>query len=65
MAEILKPLVGKKVTVYTLVGGGQDRQDVGTLEQVEGNWLQIRKGDSDVLFFPVANVRLVKPFEPL
>lgn len=63
--ELLKSLIGKKVTVYSLQGGGQERQDVGVLEASEGLLLQIRKGENEVLIFTLPNVRLIKPFEAL
>lgn len=63
--ELLHPLIGKKVTVFSLQGAGQERQDVGVLEAAAGNFLQIRKNEHDVLFFPLSHIRLIKPFEPL
>ena len=62
--ELLRPLIGKKVTVFTLTGTG-DKQDVGLLEELDSGWLRLRKGEHDVMFFPIHQIRLVKPFEPL
>ncbi|MDX2064903.1 MAG: hypothetical protein SFX74_04080 [Fimbriimonadaceae bacterium] len=62
--DLLKPLIGRKVTVYTVLGGGTERQEVGVLEAAQDGWLQIRKGE-DLMFYSTSSIRLVKPFEPL
>ena len=59
--ELLSKLAGKKVTVYSLQGGAE-RQDVGTLTEVDLPFFRIVKADGEVLYFSVHLVRLVKPF---
>jgi hypothetical protein len=63
--ELLLPLIGKKITIFSLQGAGQERQDVGVLEAAQGEFVQIRKSDHEVLFFSINQIRLIKPFEPL
>jgi len=62
--DLLAELIGKKVTVHSIQGDAE-RQDVGTLEAVQGNWLRLRKSGNEVLFFGVVHIRLVKPFDPM
>lgn len=57
-------LIGRKVTVYSRLGE-TEKQDVGIVEIVEGDWIRLKKSDGDTLFFSIANVRMLKPFEPL
>jgi hypothetical protein len=61
--QLLNDLVGRKVTVYS-VQGQQERQDVGVLENTDGQWLRLRKSDAEVLYFGLHFVRQIKPFEP-
>lgn len=63
--ELLQPLIGKKITVVTVLGGGQEKQEVGTLEAAAGDWLQLRKGEHEVHIYPLSHIRMIKPFEPL
>jgi hypothetical protein len=60
----LSVIKGKKVTVYSNMGS-TEKQDVGILEAVEDGWIRIKKADGDTMFFPLFNVRMVKPFEQL
>jgi ferredoxin-fold anticodon binding domain-containing protein len=62
--ELLSEIKGKKVTVHSLQGE-TERQDVGVLEDVQGQWLKLRKSNSEVLFFCIYHLRLIKPFDPL
>ncbi len=62
--EIVSELAGRKVTVFT-EQGEQERQDVGTLERVEGNWIKMRKDSGEVLYFSALKTRLIKPFDPV
>lgn len=59
--NLLEELVGKKVSVYSIQATGE-RQDVGVLEAFDTHYLKIRKGESEVLFFSVYQIRLVKLF---
>jgi hypothetical protein len=61
--QLLVPLIGKKVTVFT-VQADTERQDIGILEAAEGNFVVIRKSDHEVLYFSLSRLRLIKPFEP-
>jgi len=61
--QLLSELVGRKVTVFSKQGE-TERQDVGTLEAAEGHWFKLRKAESDVMYFCVYQIRLLKPFEP-
>lgn len=58
----MESLVGKKVIIYS-EAAGQERQDVGVLEGIEPIWLRLRKSDTEVLYFCVYQVRVVKPFD--
>lgn len=58
---IVEEFIGKKVSVYSNQPGAE-RQDVGILEAVDATWLKIRKTETEVLFFSVHQVRLVKLF---
>jgi len=57
-------LIGKKVTVYSRLGD-TEKQDVGVLETVEGDWIRLRKAEGETMFFTIVNVRMIKPFEQL
>jgi len=61
MSSVLQDLIGKKVSVYSNQPGAE-RQDVGVLEAADDHWLRIRKSDTEVLYFSVVLVRLIKPF---
>jgi len=61
MSSVLQDLIGKKVSVYSNQPGAE-RQDVGVLEAADSQWLRIRKSDTEVLYFSVVLVRLIKPF---
>jgi hypothetical protein len=54
-------LIGKKVTVYS-EAADQERQDIGILQLVEGDWLKIHKENGDTLYFNFSRVRMIKPF---
>ena len=62
--NILSVLIGRKVTVYSRQGD-TERQDVGVLEAAEDGWVRIKKSDGETLFFAPANIRILKPFDPL
>ncbi len=62
--SLVSVLIGKKVTVYSRLGD-TEKQDVGMLEAVEGDWIRLRKADGETMFFTTVNVRMIKPFEPL
>ncbi|RYX86213.1 hypothetical protein EON83_03045 [bacterium] len=60
MNDILKDLVGKHVEVRSRAGDGGFR-DEGRLVDYDERWIKLDKGAGEVLYFPIANVRLVKP----
>jgi hypothetical protein len=61
MNSVLQELIGKKVSVYSNQPGAE-RQDVGILEAVEGNWIKVKKSDTESVYFSVFLVRMIKPF---
>ncbi|WP_309717775.1 hypothetical protein [Armatimonas sp.] len=60
--SILQELVGRKVTVYSMAD--TERQDVGILQAADEHVLKIKKTETEVLYFNIVRVRLVKPFDP-
>ncbi len=55
-------LLGKKVVVFSDSANGE-RQDIGVLEAADGQWLRLRKSGSELLYFCLYSVRVVKPFD--
>jgi hypothetical protein len=62
--SLINVLIGKKVTVYSRQGE-VEKQDVGLLEEVDANWIRLKKADGETFFFTIYNLRTIKPFEPL
>lgn len=62
MGDVLRELVGRKVTAFTDSGAAEAR-DVGILEGYDAQWIKLRKGESEVLYLNVARTRLIKPFD--
>ena len=60
--SVLQELIGRKVTVYS-IANDLERQDVGVLEAVDAQFVKIRKSDTESMFFSLARVRLIKPFD--
>lgn len=60
MSGILKTMVGRKVSVFTM-GQGTIRDD-GVIRNVDDQCLVLEKGQ-DTLVFVVANIRLIKVIE--
>lgn len=58
---MLNELVGKKITVYSK--GDTERQDVGVLVAFDSQFIKLKKTDSETVFFNLALVRAVKPFD--
>jgi hypothetical protein len=61
MNSILQEQVGKKVSVYSNQPGAE-RQDVGILEGYDDHFVKVRKSESEVIYFGIAQIRLIKPF---
>ena len=59
--SVLQEQVGKKVSVYSNQPGAE-RQDVGILESVDDTWVKIRKSETEIIYFCVYQIRLVKTF---
>ncbi len=60
-ASVLKSLVGRKVSVFSVVSSGSARDD-GVVRNCDDQCIVIEKG-SETLVFIVANVRLIKVLE--
>jgi len=58
----LAGLIGKRVEVRSNTGD-DDCQDEGILEAFDYPWIRLNKGQSQILCFPVHNVRLIKLLE--
>lgn len=58
--DILKPLLGHTVEVRSR-GGEQGFRDDGVLVAYDDRWVQLQKNNGEVLFFPISNIRLLKP----
>ena len=59
--DLMKEMLGKKVQVYSVHGGGES-QVVGTLEAVDDTWIKVRKSESEVMYFCVYQIRMIKNF---
>lgn len=59
-SEMMQRLIGQQVRVWT-EGGSAAYTDEGVLVACDAQWLCVRNGGGDVLYFPIQNVRLVKP----
>lgn len=61
MNSVLQELMGKKISVYSNQPGAE-RQDVGILEAVDGDWIKIKKSETESAYFCIHLVRMIKPF---
>ena len=61
MNSLINEMIGKKVQVFSVNGAGE-QQVVGTLEAFDGTWAKIRKSESEILFFSIYQIRLIKNF---
>jgi len=59
--NVLKDQLGKKISVYSN-SPGMERQDVGILEDYNETWIKVRKSESEIIYFSVHQVRMIKPF---
>ena len=57
--DVLEALLGQWIEVRSQAPN-TDYRDDGVLEAYDARWLVLRK-DSGLIYFPIANVRLVKP----
>lgn len=61
MNNVLKDQLGKKISVYSN-SPGMERQDVGILEDYNETWIKVRKSESEIIYFSVHQIRMIKPF---
>ncbi len=60
--NVLSELLGQEVEVRSL-RGQSECVDSGVLEAYDERWLKVRQSPEQVLYFPIANVRLLKPLD--
>lgn len=60
MNDILQPLLNQSVEVRSQ-SGNHDYRDDGVLVAYDDRWIQIQTTGGETIFFPIANVRLLKP----
>lgn len=60
MNDLLQELLGKEVEVRSQAGQ-RDCYDSGTLVAYDEKWIKIEKGQDFCLYYPIVNVRLLKP----
>lgn len=61
MSDLLKELLGKHVELRSQ--SERDWRDDGILQDYDERWIKLRKSSGDTIYFPIVNVRLVKPLE--
>lgn len=59
--ELLKELIGQKVTIFSNAGD-QSVQEVVRIEAIDGDILKVLKGDRELMYFNLKLIRLIKPF---
>lgn len=57
--DVMSEVLGKYVEVRSQYGSSEGR-DEGVLEAYDERWIKLRKANGDTLYFPIANVRIVK-----
>ncbi|BCM91652.1 hypothetical protein IAD21_03527 [Abditibacteriota bacterium] len=62
MNDLLKELIGRLVEVHSR-GGKSSFRDEGRLTAYDEHWIKLDNGEGEVLYFSVANIRLVKPLD--
>lgn len=58
--DVLSEMLGREVEVRSL-RGQSECVDLGVLEAYDERWIKVRNDSGEALYFPVANVRLLKP----
>lgn len=61
--NVLSELLGRDVEVRSL-RGQSECVDSGVLEAFDERWIKLRTDSDELLYFPIANVRLLKPTNP-
>lgn len=59
---LIYELLERRVEVRSQAGNAEGT-DRGTLEACDAQWLRLRKENGELLYFPIVNVRLVKPIQ--
>lgn len=59
--ELLKELIGQKVTIFSNAGD-QSVQEVVRIEAIDGDIIKVLKGDRELMYFNLKLIRLIKPF---
>lgn len=62
MSDLLKEHLGTSVEVRTQLGN-YDYSDQGVLLAFDDRWVQLQKETGEIIFFPIANIRLLKLLE--
>ncbi|HEY3268339.1 MAG TPA: hypothetical protein VGM37_15580 [Armatimonadota bacterium] len=60
MDSLLRTLVGQTVTVYT-ISSQSSFSDTGMLDSYDEQFIRLRDKKGQTLYFPIANIRLIKP----
>lgn len=60
MSDLLQELLGKSVEVRS---GDADYDDEGQLLAYDEHWIKLAKVSGQVMYFPIANIRLIKPLD--
>ncbi len=60
MNDMLEELLGKTVEVRS---GNTDCHDDGQLLAYDERWIKLAKETGEVIYFPIANIRLIKPLD--
>jgi len=60
MNDLLKDLLGQHVAIWSQVGSSNAR-DEGKLISYDERWVKIENSGRESLYFPIANIRLLKP----
>lgn len=58
--DLLKEIVGRRVEVRSQAGNADFRDD-GKLVSYDARWICIETSYGERIYFPIANVRLLKP----
>lgn len=61
MNDVLKDLLNQYVEVRSQAD--RDFRDDGTLQAYDDRWIVLKKASGEFIYFPIANVRLIKPLQ--
>jgi hypothetical protein len=57
---LLHELVGHRISMWSQ-GGDRTPRDDGRLVGYDERWVKIENAAGELLYFPIANIRLIKP----